>query len=70
MPIFSLAISLFTSESFKDHELFKSLVEYCLLYRKGIINWKIPKVTIENIKWKTPIEISPLKIGTKKPKKK
>jgi hypothetical protein len=24
----------------------------------------------ENIKWKTPIEISPLKIGTKKPKKK
>ena len=70
MPIFSLAISLFTSASFKDQELFKSLVEYCLLYRKGIINWKIPKVTIENIKWKTPIEISPLKIGTKKPKKK
>jgi hypothetical protein len=30
----------------------------------------MPKVTTENIKWKMPIDISPLKIGTKKPKKK
>ena len=32
------AFALFSSESFKDQELFKSLVEYCLLYKKGIIN--------------------------------
>ena len=38
IPIFCLAIELFSSESFNDHELFKSLVEYCLLYKKGIIN--------------------------------
>jgi len=33
-------------------------------------SWNSPKVIMLNIRWKTPIEISPLKMGTKKPKKK
>ena len=70
MPIFCLAIKLLSAESFNDQESFKSLTEYCLLYKKGIINWNNPKVTIEKIKCKTPIKISPLKMGTKKLKKK
>ena len=70
MPILSLANRLFSSVSSRTQSLVNNLAEYCLLYKKGIISWKIPKVTNEKIRWKTPIEISPLKIGTKKPNKK
>ncbi len=70
MPILSLASLLLSSESLSTQEFVKSLIEYCLLYRNGITSWNRPKVTIENIKWNIPVDISPLKIGTKKPKKK
>ena len=43
--------------------------ELCM-HHFGDYSLLTPKVTILKIRWKIPIEISPLKMGTKNPKKK
>ena len=56
--------------SSNTQELVSILTACCLLYRNGMINWNKPKVINAKIAWTIPITISPLKIGTKKPKRK
>ena len=70
--ILSFNLTIWLSSSVSDNcqpaEIIRS--EYCLLYRKDITSQKRPKVINDRIACNKPTTISPLKIGTKNPKKK